>query len=85
MYFKGYKLLSQLLTVTGINGSSEEWLQAKSLCRMREPDKSVFAVAGNRDRLGAWVEDTELMKLNTSKMTRTTKKCRNCTRETALI
>lgn len=27
--------------------------------RTGEPDKSVFAVAWNRDTLGVWVEDTE--------------------------
>lgn len=32
--------------------------------RTREPDESVFAVAFTRDRLGVWVEDTELMKQN---------------------
>lgn len=44
--------------------------------RTREPDKSVFAVAWNRARLGVWVDDPEFMKLTASKMTRTLKKCK---------
>lgn len=49
--------------------------------RTREPDKSVFAVAWNRARLGVWVDDPEFMKLTTSKMTRTSKKCRFASEE----
>lgn len=44
--------------------------------RTREPDKSVFSAALNRDRLGVWVEDTELIKMSMSKKTRTIMKCR---------
>lgn len=52
--------------------------------RTREPDKSVFAEAWDRARLGAWVDVTELMKLITSKMTKTRKKCRIALEEMSL-